>query len=511
MCKFNYNKAFRMKKIALLSATAILLVSCSLTSMQTDEFSKSPELTISNSSGSFVGKKVNEFTAEYNNIRTQVNKNAEELLKLQQDIYTSDEAYREIISSIEDRLEVGTTPSNPDLVASLAKAQENLGVLDSSIHRLSQISSNTIAEKEKLLALASTVNATYGIPGAYDEDHADLNEILGVISQQEIVTADIIAEVKSDIISQQAKADEFRAEITRLNVDVAAGYFRDSDLSFTKPNLQVTEIKPTVVTQTPAKEKSLRTNTKKVKLMNKVGVITDDETKVNAKAVTEKKVDVKKQQKTSVAKKTVAPKKVTSKKAPAKVTKKAPVVKPVAKKTVAPKVETPKAETPKVEEVEAVETPKVETPKVEEVKAVETPKVETPKVEEVKAVETPKVETPKVEEVEAVETPKAETPKFVTKLPEGTIFSKDFPNNDVSYYSELTVAVQNTMSANPDTKLEVIALMPMSVKEQDRMQNLMAKVFGELLDMHIPAENLHISSISEIGRDVPTLVVRKRK
>ena len=452
-----------MKKIALLSATAILLVSCSLTSMQTDEFSKSPELTISNSSGSFVGKKVNEFTAEYNNIRTQVNKNAEELLKLQQDIYTSDEAYREIISSIEDRLEVGTTPSNPDLVASLAKAQENLGVLDSSIHRLSQISSNTIAEKEKLLALASTVNATYGIPGAYDEDHADLNEILGVISQQETVTADIIAEVKSDIISQQAKADEFRAEITRLNVDVAAGYFRDSDLSFTKPNLQVTEIKPTVVTQTPAKEKSLRTNTKKVKLMNKVGVITDDETKVNAKAVTEKKVDVKKQQKTSVAKKTVAPKKVTSKKAPAKVTKKAPVVKPVAKKTVAPKVETPKAETPKVEEVEAVETPK------------------------------------------------AETPKFVTKLPEGTIFSKDFPNNDVSYYSELTVAVQNTMSANPDTKLEVIALMPMSVKEQDRMQNLMAKVFGELLDMHIPAENLHISSISEIGRDVPTLVVRKRK
>ena len=495
MCKFNYNKAFRMKKIALLSATAILLVSCSLTSMQTDEFSKSPELTISNSSGSFVGKKVNEFTAEYNNIRTQVNKNAEELLKLQQDIYTSDEAYREIISSIEDRLEVGTTPSNPDLVASLAKAQENLGVLDSSIHRLSQISSNTIAEKEKLLALASTVNATYGIPGAYDEDHADLNEILGVISQQEIVTADIIAEVKSDIISQQAKADEFRAEITRLNVDVAAGYFRDSDLSFTKPNLQVTEIKPTVVTQTPAKEKSLRTNTKKVKLMNKVGVITDDETKVNAKAVTEKKVDVKKQQKTSVAKKTVAPKKVTSKKAPAKVTKKAPVVKPVAKKTAAPKVE----------------TPKVETPKVEEVKAVETPKVETPKVEEVKAVETPKIETPKVEEVEAVETPKAETPKFVTKLPEGTIFSKDFPNNDVSYYSELTVAVQNTMSANPDTKLEVIALMPMSVKEQDRMQNLMAKVFGELLDMHIPAENLHISSISEIGRDVPTLVVRKRK
>ena len=468
-----------MKKIALLSATAILLVSCSLTSMQTDEFSKSPELTISNSSGSFVGKKVNEFTAEYNNIRTQVNKNAEELLKLQQDIYTSDEAYREIISSIEDRLEVGTTPSNPDLVASLAKAQENLGVLDSSIHRLSQISSNTIAEKEKLLALASTVNATYGIPGAYDEDHADLNEILGVISQQEIVTADIIAEVKSDIISQQAKADEFRAEITRLNVDVAAGYFRDSDLSFTKPNLQVTEIKPTVVTQTPAKEKSLRTNTKKVKLMNKVGVITDDETKVNAKAVTEKKVDVKKQQKTSVAKKTVAPKKVTSKKAPAKVTKKAPVVKPVAKKTAAPKVETPK--------------------------------VETPKVEEVKAVETPKIETPKVEEVEAVETPKAETPKFVTKLPEGTIFSKDFPNNDVSYYSELTVAVQNTMSANPDTKLEVIALMPMSVKEQDRMQNLMAKVFGELLDMHIPAENLHISSISEIGRDVPTLVVRKRK
>ena len=58
-----------MKKIALFSATAFLLVACAANEVQFQGVNPSPVLNISNSSGSFVGKKVNEFTREYNNIQ----------------------------------------------------------------------------------------------------------------------------------------------------------------------------------------------------------------------------------------------------------------------------------------------------------------------------------------------------------------------------------------------------------------------------------------------------------
>ena len=50
-----------MKKFALLSATALLLVACAASEVQFPGVSTSPVLNISNSSGSFVGKKVKRF------------------------------------------------------------------------------------------------------------------------------------------------------------------------------------------------------------------------------------------------------------------------------------------------------------------------------------------------------------------------------------------------------------------------------------------------------------------
>ncbi|MCI7486480.1 MAG: hypothetical protein MSB80_03220 [Alphaproteobacteria bacterium] len=407
-----------MKKFALLSATALLLAACAANEVQFPGVSPSPVLNISNSSGSFVGKKVNEFTREYNGIHSSVNSSAQKLSKINQSIAEADSEYNAIINTIEAKLEAGTTPSNPDLVSALNKAQENLGTLENGTQQLATIASEVAAQQEKLSALKSTVNATYAIPGAYDVDHADLNIISSALDQQENTNADLMAAVKMNIADEQNKAQQFRAEITRLNVDVAAGYIKSTPLSgINTGTTEFKTIKPVHVQKTLAKNKSIRTSKKRVKLGKKIGVI-----------------------------ETVQP---------------AP--KPVAKTKPAAKNSVKKATPASVQSALKTKTPEYSKTVAEPAQPIA-----------------------------------------------GTIFSKDFPDENVEYFSELEQVVRQTLKNNPDSRFEVVAVMPMDTAAQEHAQNITAKIFGDMLTMSVPAENLQVSARSEITKKVPTIVVVKK-
>lgn len=402
-----------MKKFAFLSASALLLAACAANEVQFSGVSQSPVLNISNSSGSFVGKKVNEFTREYNNIHFAVNSSAQKLAKINQSIAEADSEYNAVINTIEAKLQAGTTPSNPDLVAALNKAQKNLGTLEEGTQKLASVASEVAAQQEKSTALKSTVNATYAIPGAYDADHADLNIISEALERQENTNADLMAAVKADIADEQNKAQQFRAEITRLNVDVAAGYVnRTAVTSSFEHNEGFKTIKPVQIKKELAKDKSVRTNKKRVKLGKKFGVIE------NTPKTPNKKVSAKQ----------------TKKATPQSVQKALNTVEPQQVKTIAVPVK------------------------------------------------------PLV----------------------GTIFSKDFPDENVEYYAELNNAVRTALKNNPDARFEVVAVMPMDTVAQERAQNVTAKIFGDMLTMSVPAENLQVSSRSEISQKIPTVVVLKK-
>ena len=419
-----------MKKFALLSATALLLAACAANEVQFPGVSPSPVLNISNSSGSFVGKKVNEFTREYNGIHSSVNSSAQKLAKINQSIAEADSEYNAIINTIEAKLEAGTTPSNPDLVSALNKAQENLGTLENGTQQLATIASEVAAQQEKLSALKSTVNATYAIPGAYDVDHADLNIISSALDQQENTNADLMAAVKMNIADEQNKAQQFRAEITRLNVDVAAGYIKSTPLAgINTGTTEFKTIKPVHVQKTLAKNKSIRTSKKRVKLGKKIGVIETVQS---------------------------APKPAAKTKPVAK-TKPAAKTKPVAKNSV--KKATPAS------------------------------------VQSALKTKTPEYSKTVAEPAQPIA---------------GTIFSKDFPDENVEYFAELEQVVRQALKNNPDSRFEVVAVMPMDTTAQEHAQNVTAKIFGDMLTMSVPAENLQVSARSEITKKVPTIVVVKK-
>ena len=375
-----------MNKIFLLSTVVILLSSCG---MQNTASLRNQTLDISNHSGSFVGGKVNAFTGEYNNIVRLVDENKEKLVKINEQIDLADNEYNSLIQFIEDKLEATTTASNPILVGKLSKAQENLSSLQSGTSDLAKIATDVIAEKEKLYALEAMVNATFAIPGAYDEDHVDLRKIVSAIDVEKENIANLIAKIQTDILNEQDRAERFRQQITNLNIDVAAGYMQSPNSASSK--IEVKSLEPITVNRTLAKNKSVRTTTSTVKLDNDKAVIEDL------------------------------------------------------------KVENKPENSLKNQEISKKKDSKV-----------------------------------------------------------NVLLSVEYKDDNIDYYSDLVDAIITNLNENPDVKIEVIATMPMDSKEQDKAQNYMATMFGELLNIGVPAENLSITSKTDITKKFTVIDVIKK-
>ena len=88
--------------------------------------------------------------------------------------------------------------------------------------------------------------------------------------------------------------------------------------------------------------------------------------------------------------------------------------------------------------------------------------------------------------------------------------AKDFPNENVEYFAELEQVVNKVIKDNPDAKLEVVAVMPMDSTAQEMVQNVTARIFGDMLTMGVPIENLQVSARSELRKKVPTVLVVKK-
>lgn len=375
-----------MNKIFLLSTVVILLSSCGI--QNTASFCNQT-LDISNHSGSFVGKKVNTFTGEYNNIVRSVDENKEKLVKINEQIDLADNEYNSLIQFIENKLKATTTASNPILVEKLSKAQENLSSLQNGTSDLAKIATDVIAEKEKLYALEAMVNATFAIPGAYDEDHTDLRKIVSAIGIEKENIANLITEIQTDILKEQNRAENFRQQITNLNIDVAAGFMQYSKSTSSK--IEVKNLEPVIVNRTLAKNKSVRTTTSTVKLDKDKAVI--ENISVNNKPENSLRND-------EISKK-------------------------------------------------------------------------------------------KASDV-------------------NVLLSVEYKSADIDYYSDLVDVIITNLNENPDMKVEVIATMPMDSKEQDKAQNYMATIFGELLNIGIPAENLSITSKTDITKKFTVIDVIKK-
>ncbi|MFI3242344.1 MAG: hypothetical protein R3Y43_07240 [Alphaproteobacteria bacterium] len=203
--------------------------------------------------GTLVGQKVIAFKNELKTVQKNIAFNSSELKKIKASILSNSANYHSTLAAIESKLQVGTTPGNPEVYAMLNTIQNNIQLMDSNSIALEQVTRRITADADLTSSLLDSIRSTYVVSGAVDEDHRQLRVLENEAAQTSILIQSTLAEINTDYARQVQYSQSATNYVNELSKAVKVGNFTGSvqDLpSYQKPTKAFT--KPTYTGATTA-------------------------------------------------------------------------------------------------------------------------------------------------------------------------------------------------------------------------------------------------------------------
>ena len=233
---------------ALLMGSALLLGGCSFTSdslfpslgsgdtsdsaaastesqgpaLGTTNFEPAP-VTPGSPTGTYVGKKVQAFRGDLTALKTLVSQHNATLQSLRNQTSRSATQYHEIVGAITARLQVGSTPGNPILVANLRRAQELMNGMGADVGKLNQLSTDVASDSAMAAYLLDSIRSSYALSGAVEEDHRQLRVLEDDTNQTMVLIDRLSKELNGDAARQQQYVASERANLNVLSSSVQSG------------------------------------------------------------------------------------------------------------------------------------------------------------------------------------------------------------------------------------------------------------------------------------------------
>jgi len=164
-------------------------------------------------------------------LQTSVSNDNSELQTLRQQTISDARRYQDLMADIQSRLQVGTTPGNPTVVAAWTESQTTLDRIADSVGQMNALS-NKVANDSALSAfILESVRATYGLTGAVDEDHRQLAVLEDEVNRTVVLIDRLLNELNEDVARQTNYVSRERADLTVMSVAVKNGELFGSSLS----------------------------------------------------------------------------------------------------------------------------------------------------------------------------------------------------------------------------------------------------------------------------------------
>jgi hypothetical protein len=173
--------------------------------------------------GTLVGRKVKELRSELAGLQQSVEVHSQALQGGRQTLLDNSAAYYAAVGAINTRLQVGTTPGNPQLIAQWKQAQNNLEKIADDVARLSNLSNQVAADSSLAAYLLESTRASYGLQGALDEDHRQLGYLENDVNRTVIGIDRLLNELTDDISRQNASIGVERGNLTTLSLAIKNG------------------------------------------------------------------------------------------------------------------------------------------------------------------------------------------------------------------------------------------------------------------------------------------------
>jgi hypothetical protein len=137
----------------------------------------SPAPNYSGSSTTFVGMKAAALKAELGQFQGNLAQHQADLQSIRQSQAGNAQSYFTTVASINSRLQVGTTPGNPQLVAQWGQAQSMLDRMNSDVARLNALANGVASDSSFGNYLLNEVRSAYSLQGGIDSDRDQLHVI----------------------------------------------------------------------------------------------------------------------------------------------------------------------------------------------------------------------------------------------------------------------------------------------------------------------------------------------
>lgn len=187
--------------------------------------------------GTFVGQKVAMFRSELTQLQSAIRSNNAQLQQIRASVVNNALQYHKVIGMIEAKLQVGTTPGNPNMFGMLEGAQNNIQVMNANTNALSQLAARVSADTANTDYLVDAIRASYSISGAVDEDHRQLRILENEANQTSILMNSLLNEVNSDVIRQKQYIATANDNISGLASAIKVGSYGVNNVPMSGSNV----------------------------------------------------------------------------------------------------------------------------------------------------------------------------------------------------------------------------------------------------------------------------------
>ena len=177
--------------------------------------------------GTVVGERVEEIVAEVESLEATVDQLANELAALQD--RTKDEAadYFDQVAQINTKLQAGTTPSNPRVIAQHEAVAAQLDALARDVARITRVGTDIANSGSVASFLRDSTRAAFNVPGAVDEDHEALTRLEDRIDGLILRIGRQLEIAREEVAQQSASVASEQRNLQALSIAIAHGGFYD--------------------------------------------------------------------------------------------------------------------------------------------------------------------------------------------------------------------------------------------------------------------------------------------
>lgn len=181
--------------------------------------------------GTFVGNKVVQLRDDLSRLQTSISQHNRDLQAARQQTIGNAGAYHSRVAAIEARLQVGTTPGNPRLVSDWNQAQQQLETVNADIGSMNNLSNRVSADAAMSAYLLEATRAAFGLSGAVDEDHRQLEVLEDDVNKTVVLIQRLLTELSTDIARQSTYVANERADLNTLALAIKNGEMFGRSLS----------------------------------------------------------------------------------------------------------------------------------------------------------------------------------------------------------------------------------------------------------------------------------------